>query len=260
MCLIIFGYQVNQDYPLVLAANRDEFFPRPTQQAQFWTPSGSRNTILAGKDLQAGGTWLGITRGGRFAAVTNIRDPAEAEGKPCSRGALTLNFLESEVSAADYCGALAERYDDFAGYNLLLADGAAMYYVNNFERSYWPLESGIYGLSNGLLNTPWPKVEQGRVMLEDLLNNPANLDTDALIAMMSSREPAIDTELPDTGVSKELERLLSSAFIANTQRQYGTRCSTGLLLGKRTIKFAEQNFDAESNPSTGHYFEFERVS
>ncbi len=259
MCLILFAHQVVTEYPLVLAANRDEFFPRPTRHADFWADQNGSQQILAGKDLQAGGTWLGINREGRFAAVTNIRDPSQAEQKPRSRGELPVRFLQSSLSAQEYGDKLRKSFDDYAGYNLLVADQHSMVYVNNFESLVHELEPGIYGLSNALLNSNWPKVQQGRQKLENLLQHVAELRTDELVAMMGDRQQAQDSELPDTGMPLELERELSSTFIHNTQRDYGTRCSTGVILESNgRMRFNEQNFDADGIPTSNHFFEFTR--
>lgn len=257
MCLIIFAHQAVVGYPLVLAANRDEFFPRPTQHAQFWSEETGSQRVLAGKDLQAGGTWLGITDSGRFAAVTNIRDPSQPEQKPRSRGELTLSFLQSNLSAEEYARSLQPSLDEFAGFNLLVGDSDSMCYINNFEGIIQQLEPGIYGLSNGLLNSDWPKVSHGRDKLEQLVQEPDKLKTDQLIAMMGDSQQAEDSELPETGVPIELERELSAAFIHNTQREYGTRCSTALVMeSSGRVRFNEQNFDADANPTSGHFYEF----
>ncbi|MCG8414874.1 MAG: NRDE family protein [Pseudomonadales bacterium] len=259
MCLILFAHQAVAEYPLVVAANRDEFFPRPTQHAEFWPDQNGPQQILAGKDLQAGGTWLGINREGRFAAVTNIRDPSQPEQKPRSRGELPVDFLQSSLSALEYGENLRESFDDYAGYNLLVADRSSMVYVNNFESLVRKLEPGIYGLSNALLNSDWPKVQQGRQKLGSLLQHINELRTDELVAMMSDRTQAQDSELPDTGMPLELERELSSAFIHNTQRDYGTRCSTGVIFeGSGRMRFNEQNFDADGSPSSNHFFDLTR--
>lgn len=257
MCLIIFSHQLDRRYPLVLAANRDEFFNRATDQANFWVGSESTQTILAGKDLTAGGTWLGVTKTGRFAAVTNIRDPSQLEQKPRSRGELTLNFLAGHQSPHEYCDSLSERFDEFAGYNLLVGDKQTMYYVNNLEQKLWQLDAGLYGLSNGLLNSSWPKVNQGRSELQHLLEAEQPLTTDSLIAMMNNRTRASDEELPDTGLPVELESKLSAAFIQNPQRRYGTRCSTAIIIESTgNTRFTEQNYDDFGNATERHFFQF----
>jgi len=259
MCLIIFAHQAIPDLPLVVAANRDEFYARPTRSAQFWSEDGAENNILAGKDLQAGGTWLGITRSGRFAAVTNIRDPSQTEPRPRSRGELTMNFLRSDKPAADYADTLRQSFAEYAGYNLLLSDGKAFYYVNNVEALSRELEPGIYGLSNGLLNNDWPKVLRGQRGLENLVDSGAELNPDQLIELMANREQAADAELPNTGLPRELEKRLSSAFITDDSRGYGTLCSTAIIQDRAGhIRFSEQNYSAAGTATENCFFSFTR--
>lgn len=255
MCLIIFAHRPDADLPLVVTANRDEFFSRPTREAGFWDDENLPG-ILAGRDLQAGGTWLGVTRSGRFAAVTNIRDPARQQPKPRSRGDLTRNFLASSDSAEDYCRSLQPSFDDFAGFNLLVSDGRSLCYVNNHAQIIETLEPGLYGLSNGRLNSDWPKVRRGREQLGALLDEPAALSTDSLLAMMTDRRLAVDAELPQTGVPKALERTLSAAFIHYPQESYGTRCSSALIVDRQgRMRFSEQNFDSEGTATSAHFYE-----
>ena len=255
MCLIIFAYQKSPQFPLVVAANRDEFFTRPTAQADFWQDEKTNQQILSGRDLQAGGTWLGVTQEGRFAAVTNIRDPSQTECKSRSRGDLTRQFLAGNQTPERYCQALADDYDQFAGYNLLVGDKDSLFYVNNQEEKVWQLEPGVYGLSNGLLNSPWPKITQGRKNLQTLLATPERLTTDNLISLMADRSQAAVNQLPETGISIELERKLSSAFITNPERKYGTLCSTAVILEQSgQMRFSEQNFEATGAKIQGHSY------
>jgi uncharacterized protein with NRDE domain len=256
MCLIIFAYQSDPRFPLVVAANRDEIFVRPTDQSTLWTDGESGQQILSGRDKQAGGTWLGITQSGRFAAVTNIRDPYQTEHRTRSRGNLTREYLTGNDSPQQYCKRLTESYDQFAGYNLLVGDNNSLFYVNNHEEKVWEVEPGVHGLSNGFLNSSWPKVDKGKTRLQVLMQQPERLTTDALLAMMSDRSQAQDADLPDTGVGIEIERKLSSAFILNPTREYGTLCSTALIVDQRgATRFSEQNFDSLGNRSQGHTFQ-----
>ena len=256
MCLIIFSYQTDPRFPLVVAANRDELFARATASADLWTDTETGSKILSGRDLQAGGTWLGVTANGRFAAVTNIRDPAQTIPKPRSRGDLTRQFLAGTDSAEEYCARLAQSYDQFAGYNLLVGDGSSLFYVNNAEGKVWSLEAGIYGLSNGLLNTSWPKVDKGKAQLNSLMQTSDAVKLDDLISMMSDRTQAEDALLPDTGIGIEIERKLSSAFILNPERDYGTLCSSAVVFEQSgNIRFGEQNFDSLGNKTQGHSFQ-----
>ncbi|PCI77256.1 MAG: hypothetical protein COB20_08585 [SAR86 cluster bacterium] len=256
MCLIIFAYQTDPRFPLVVAANRDELFARPTAQAALWTDEESGQQILSGRDKQARGTWLGITQSGRFAAVTNIRDPSQTERRPRSRGDLTRQFLGGTNSPEQYCAMLAQNYEQFAGYNLLVGDNNSLFYVNNHEEKIWELEAGVYGLSNGLLDSSWPKVDRGKTRLQALMQQPGELTTDALLAMMGDRSQAEDADLPDTGIGIDIERKLSSAFILNPEREYGTLCSTALIVDPSGLtRFSEQNFDSLGNRTQGHAFQ-----
>lgn len=256
MCLIIFAHQPGTRFPLIVAANRDEFYARPTRQADFW-PDAAPHPLLAGKDLRAGGTWLGITGNGRFAAVTNIRDPSQQEQKPRSRGELTLAFLQSSISPRDYADQLQTCFDEFAGFNLLVGDRESLFYLNNQARVSQRLTPGVHGLSNGLLNSDWPKVTRGRERLQTLLQTSDGPDSDQLITMMHDRQPAPDAELPSTGVPLALERQLSAAFIQNTERRYGTLCSTAIILeDSGHCRFAEQNYDVAGDSSAGHFYRF----
>lgn len=253
MCLIVFAHQLLPGFPLVLSANRDEFYTRPTAEAAFWQEDHPQ--ILAGRDLIAGGTWLGITRQGRFAAVTNIRDPSQPELRPRSRGDLTREFLASDRSAAGFCQELRSHFADFAGFNLLVSDGREMVYANNLLDRIETLEPGLYGLSNGELNSDWPKVNAARRGLQNLLAEPDKFSSDALLGLLSDRQRAADSELPDTGMPLELERKLSSAFIHNPERLYGTRCSTGLILADDgQHRFGERNFNEQAELQSCHFF------
>ncbi len=260
MCLILFAYQTSPRFPLVVAANRDEIFARPTAQASLWTDEESGRQILSGRDQQAAGTWLGITPSGRFAAVTNIRDPSQTRPRARSRGDLTRQFLAGNSSPEHYCNSLEASYDQFAGYNLLVGDRDSLFYANNHEAKVWKLEPGVYGLSNGLLNSSWPKVDKGKSRLAQLMQQPDRLSTDALLDMMGDRSQAADADLPNTGIGIEIERKLSSAFILNPERGYGTLCSTALIVeNSGKTRFSEQNFDSLGNKTQGHAFQLTPV-
>lgn len=256
MCLILFAHNAESRLPLVVAANRDEFYTRPTRQADFWPASKANPAVLAGKDLQAGGTWLGITTSGRFAAVTNIRDPSQPERKTRSRGELTLNFLQGNLSPAEYSKQVQSRFEQYAGFNLLIADRDSIFYLNNHHGVAERLKPGVYGLSNGLLDAPWPKITRGRTLLQQMLSGKAELNTDQLLAMMNDRSVAKDAELPSTGVSKELERSLSSTFIYNPDRLYCTLCSTAIIVdAENNCRFSEQNYNNAGKASAAHYYQ-----
>jgi uncharacterized protein with NRDE domain len=236
MCLITLAYRCHPDYPLLVAANRDEFYRRPTAAAQFWAEAPR---LLAGRDLEAGGTWMGITECGRFAAVTNHRNPPSTPPKPRSRGMLTLDYLLGAAPAPDYLQSLARRAGDYAGFNLVLADHSGLFYFSNVENRLRRLPPGVYSLSNALLDANWPKQRRAARALAALI--PGAVDHGELRATVSDRTPATDEELPDTGIGRELERALSSQFIVTGD--YGTRATTTLAIHRsRRVEFLEQSF------------------
>lgn len=220
MCLIVFEISEDPARGLLLAANRDEFYDRPTLAAAAWEEEPE---IYAGRDLVGGGTWLGITGSGRFAAVTNYRDPKAPKGTR-TRGELVSGFLSSGVSTGDYLDTIASAAEEFSGFNLIVGsagrDGFEAAYFSNREGRIRHLEPGVYGLSNHLLDTPWPKVRRAKEMFSATAAN----DDNALFELLSDRTLASDDELPDTGIGLERERLLSPIFIETPI--YGTRCST----------------------------------
>lgn len=234
MCLIAFAWQVSGQ-PLLLLGNRDEFHPRPTRAATFWGEEGFPQ-VLAGKDLEAGGTWLGVTRSGRFAALTNIRSPGARPG-PRSRGKLVLDYLTGDLTPAQYMASLTGELEGYAGFNLLVGTPDQLLHLNSENGPAQELQPGIYGLSNASLNSPWPKLTALCRGLED------NLQADhatLLNLLMDSREYP-DDQLPDSGVGLEWERLLSATFILG--EEYGTRASTLLAIDKDgSITFQERSF------------------
>ncbi len=227
MCVILFAFNAHPDRPLILAANRDEFYERPALAADYWPEEPN---IFAGRDLIGGGTWLGVTRAGRFAAVSNYRDPSAPTGTR-SRGKLVLDFLRSDERAEDYLDAVAARSDDYSGFNLLVGElsdrSRIIYYYSNRNGTPRKLDSGVYGLSNHLLDTPWPKVAKGKSRLERAMNVGPGVDKESLFELLADDKIADDSQLPTTGVPIEVERALSATFIRTPG--YGTRCSTVLL-------------------------------
>ncbi len=220
MCLIVFAWKLVPNCPLVLAANRDEFFVRPAQPASWWK---DHPDVFAGRDLQAGGTWLGINRSGRFAALTNVRNGLPKPEPKRSRGELVANYLAGDVDPLDYLTQVRDAAHDYHGFNLIFGDEHALYWISNGnEVEFKPLESGIYGLSNGSLDTPWPKVVRAKAQFASLLCQGA--PDDAYFEMLTDTTRAADGRLPDTGVSLEWERLLSPICIESDD--YGTRAST----------------------------------
>lgn len=244
MCLIVLAYGSHPDYRLVLAANRDEFHRRPTAPAGVWAEEPD---LLAGRDLEAGGTWLGVTKGGRFAAVTNYRDPRSTRARALSRGCLPLRFLRSELSPVAFSETLRPTGDRYNGFSLLAGNARELAYFSNVERRPRALPPGIYGLSNRLLDTAWPKVDKAKSRLRALLAD--NVEPEALLALLGDRSVAPDDALPDTGVGLERERQLSPIFIRTPD--YGTRSSTVLLIRRDGhVRFVERSFDSRGEPLT----------
>lgn len=221
MCLILVAWRVHHEFPFVVAANRDEYYPRPTAGADFWTDHGQ---VLAGRDLEAGGTWMGITRQGRFAALTNFRDPVRHRPDAPSRGHLVSDFLIGTAGIDAYLNGLEPtRYN---GFNLLLGDGERLVAFSNVSLERHELAPGIYGLSNHQIDTPWPKVSAGKTALQAAID--ALPDEVPLIHLLRDDRIHPDDALPATGVPLEWERLLSAAFVRSPG--YGTRSSTVLTL------------------------------
>jgi uncharacterized protein with NRDE domain len=236
MCLIVFAWKYHPDYPLIMAANRDEYYQRPTILADFWE---DQPNILAGRDITSGGTWLGINRQGRFAAVTNYRE-GQQHPSSRSRGELTANFLGSDIGIKQYAQHVIDEGDQYNGFNLLLGDGDQLYYCSNRQPQLQKVLPGIYSLSNHLLDSPWPKAIHAKEALEPLLKTPV-IDQELLIQSLQRRESFADEYLPDTGVGLALERMLSPPFI--TSKDYGTRCTTILLTNNQAeTTFVEQNY------------------
>jgi uncharacterized protein with NRDE domain len=244
MCLLVFAWRAHPEFPLILAGNRDEFHERPSQAAHWWSgPDG----ILAGKDLRGGGSWLGINRRGRFAVVTNYREPNAPTSGRRSRGELVTGFLTSAAPVADWIGAIEAGRDDYGGYNLIAGDADELHYLTNRGAAGGSLEPGIYGLSNHRLDTPWPKVAAAKEHLRRFLAG-GEITTPPLFELLSDRRPAADAELPDTGVPRDWERLLSAAFIVSPS--YGTRVSTAVLMRRDgAVEFEERRFGPDGEPA-----------
>jgi len=239
MCLLILAHDAAPGMPLVVAANRDEFHARPTEPAHFWDAYPG---LLAGRDVQQGGTWMGVTRGGGFAAVTNFRDPEKTAGAPRSRGELPLEYLTGSLGPADYLASVAARATEYAGFNLLVGDGTALWYLHNSPGGApRQLEPGIYGLSNARLDTPWPKVELGKQRLAATLST-GELEHASLAAVVADRRLATPEALRLQGQDTDMERTLSAQFIRGNT--YGTRSTTTLWWDRRGIHWRELSFDA----------------
>jgi uncharacterized protein with NRDE domain len=238
MCLVLIAWRADPQSPLLLAANRDEFHARPTLAAGWWP---DHPQILAGRDLEAGGTWLGLSRTGRFAALTNYRDPqrrrtpAPGVAAP-SRGSLVTSLLDGDASVAESLTYLQTVAANYNGFNVIFSDGERLAIYESTRGHGRELEPGIYGLSNHLLDTPWPKVQNAKSRLQAALLDTT--DPAPLLALLRDDRPAPDEELPRTGVSLEWERLLSSAFVR--AHDYGTRCSTIIRIDDRARAYFEE--------------------
>jgi uncharacterized protein with NRDE domain len=236
MCLIVVAHRAHPEHRLVVAANRDELHARPTAPAAWWEDAPD---VLAGRDLSAGGSWMGITRGGRFAAVTNFREWPLASAER-SRGHLVAGFLRSAEAPEAYGREVLREGGRYAGFNLLLGDGETMVYLSNRDPRVRVLEPGVYALSNHLLDTPWPKVRRARRAMDDALAASGGPWDAALWEMLADRIAAADDDLPDTGLGLDRERLLSPPFIAGAE--YGTRASTVLTVSADgQVRFVERS-------------------
>jgi len=253
MCLVLLALDTHPDYALVLAANRDEFYDRPTAPAAFWEDAPG---VLAGRDLRAGGTWLGIDRLGRLAAVTNYRQGQRETPAPRSRGHLVSDYLTSQVDARAHVARVERDAGLYNGFNLICGDAGGLTYFSNREGPARALGPGVYGLSNHLLDSPWPKVTAGKNGLTALLSTGGGELLSSLFALLSDHRQVADDLLPRTGVSPEWERLLSSAFIASAE--YGTRSSTVVLLGRDSrAQLVERTFGPGGTPGEEVRFEFD---
>jgi uncharacterized protein with NRDE domain len=257
MCLIFAALDAHPDYALVVAANRDEFYDRPTAPAAFWP---EHPHILGGRDLRAGGTWLAIDRRGRFAAVTNYRQGEREPAVRRSRGLLVSDYLASGIGAGGYIDRVEREGAEYNGFNLLAGDGRELHWLSNREGRPRRLGAGVYGLSNHLLDTPWPKVTAGKSGFTALLGGREADLVSGLFALLSDSTQVPDNALPRTGIGIAWERLLSSAFIATAE--YGTRSSTVVLVGRDgSVTFVERSF-GPSGVSAGearHAFRLEQA-
>lgn len=253
MCVILFAYDCHPRCHLVVAANRDEFYRRPTLPADFWP---GHTDILAGKDLKEGGTWMGVTISGRFATLTNYRDPANVNPQARSRGHLVQSYLEGNVAPQAYIENMENGGTAYNGFNLLLGNRESLYYYSNREKAIRRVDKGVHGLSNSLLDVPWPKVEKSKKTLAHILQSD-DINVEHLFSMMADRSQPPDQELPRTGVSLEMERVLSPVFVASPE--YGTRTTTVLIIGRDgKVQFWERSFvPDEAGKWNEVYYEFE---
>ncbi len=251
MCLLAFRYDSASEWPLVFVGNRDEFYERPTAPADFWDDAPH---VLAGRDLEAGGTWMGVTRRGYWGVVTNVRDPESYREHVRSRGALVADYLRGEPAPVEYLEQVAAEADRYNGFNLLLGTPDSLYYYSNRAAGIHPVDPGLHGLSNDRLDTPWPKVRRAKRSLQAQLQGES-LSTASLLDLLNDRRPAPDDELPDTGLGRTRERMLSPIFIDGDR--YGTRASTVLLLSREgQVSFVERTFE-RGVPKETRRFSFE---
>ncbi|MGH7580669.1 MAG: NRDE family protein [Gemmatimonadales bacterium] len=253
MCLVLIALDSHPDYSLIVAANRDEFYDRPTAPAGFWDDAPA---VLAGRDLKAGGTWLGIDRRGRFAAVTNYRQGRREASAERSRGHLVRDFLTTAIGAAETIERARADAALYNGFNLIVGDARELLYFSNREGRARTLEPGVYGLSNHLLDTAWPKVTSTKSALGALLSGDPSELIAGLFALLSDRSQPADEELPRTGIGLQWERLVSSAFVVSSR--YGTRSSTVVLVGRDGGGvFVERSFGPEGRLSGERRFTFD---
>jgi uncharacterized protein with NRDE domain len=240
MCLILFAYKSHPKYKLIVAANRDEAYGRATAPADFWE---DEPRLLAGRDLEKMGTWMGVTSSGRFAALTNYRNPSENTAGKRTRGELVADFLKGKEHPQAYLQKKALDRNEYPGYNLLAGNLNELFYYSNVGDSLQKIEPGIYGVSNHLLNTNWPKVEHGKEGLAKIIAENQKTMVDKLFSHLENADPAPEHLLPSTGVSLEWERLLSPMFIKS--EGYGTRSSTVIMMNDEEIFFKERVFSGE---------------
>jgi len=240
-------------YKLIIAGNRDEFFERPTAQAAFWEDTPD---LLAGKDLRAGGTWFGITKQGRIAAITDYRDPALLKSNAPSRGGLVRRFLLSHERPDDFIHRISVEAHEYNGFNLVVGEKDNLYWYSNIADELRFLGPGIYGLSNHFLDTPWPKVIRGKNALQRLISEKTDPSPEDFLFILSDRSMADDENLPDTGIGIEWERMLSSVFVSSPD--YGTRSSTLLWVDQNDrVMFMERVYESASNHISSAKFEFQ---
>ncbi len=241
MCLILFAKDIHPKYKLIIAANRDEFYQRPTKSAHFWEEDGS---IIAGKDMEAGGTWMGMTKSGRISMLTNYRDLSNIKTDAPSRGHLVSDFLKNGLESEKYLSQIASNGEDYNGFNLISGTVDKLHYYGNYQNGVHEIKNGTHGLSNALLNTNWPKVEKGKAQLSEVISR-ISFETDELFEILRNDIKAADEKLPNTGVGYEKEKMLSPMFIKS--ENYGSRCSTVITVDSdNEVFFSERTYDTNN--------------
>ena len=243
MCLIAIATQIHPLYPLIIAANRDEFYHRPTAPLAFWQ---GQPDILAGRDLQQNGTWLGITKTGRFAAITNFRDPALMGSAAPSRGLLVSDFLASDQRPQKYLQTIKDSGKKYNGFNLVVGDMNQLWWYSNKNADVVEIEPGIHVISNHLMDTPWPKTQKALAGMQEICRQNTQIDPEDIFQILADKNHPPDNELPDTGVGLEWERLLSPVFISSDI--YGTR-SSAVIIGDPSgqMSFMERTFKPQQD-------------
>lgn len=250
MCLLVFAFRSHPVYRLILAANRDEFYLRQTQKAHFWEDAPD---LLAGKDLEKGGTWLGLTKQGRIAAITNHRSGLKRDETKLSRGRLVTDFLLGELEPHEFIAKIDPS--SYNGFHLVFGSVSDLFYFSNQDAVLRRLDGGIYGLSNALLGTEWHKIKRATSALTSIIQSN-DVSPETLFELLSDRTPAKDEDLPDTGVGLEIERYLSPIFISGDK--YGTCSSSVLLVAENGyVTFIERSFGQQGKFIGEVKFEFE---
>jgi uncharacterized protein with NRDE domain len=255
MCLAVLAIHTLPGIPVIIAANRDEYHARPTAAAAPWK---DEPRIIAGRDLQSGGSWMGMTRGGRYALVTNYRDPMSIRPGAPSRGKLVEDFLRGEAPPADYAATVQENGAAYNGFNLIVGDRDDTWYYSNRGAAARQLAPGVYALSNHLLDTPWPKLARTKTAFTNILGASPKPNIDTLFDALSDRSVAMDAELPDTGIGLERERFLSSAFIVGLT--YGTRSSTVIVIDTHHCALYERRFAPDGSAAGRSNWNIESVA
>ena len=251
MCLIFLSVHQHPRYKLIVAANRDEFYQRKTAAAQFWE---DHPEILGGRDLEAQGTWMAINKNGRIAMVTNYRDLTNLKSIAPSRGALVADFLLNTESPQNYLSEVAVKGYQYNGFNLIVGSPEELWYNSNYKKGVEKISNGLHGLSNHLLDTPWPKVERGLEKMRKLMADQ-DVSSNQLFEVLFDDAIAPDNQLPDTGIGLERERALSSMFIKSPG--YGTRCSTVILVDyNNAVQFSERVYDLKTFEYNQKDFQF----
>jgi uncharacterized protein with NRDE domain len=253
MCLILFGLNSHPDYKLILVGNRDEYYDRPAAPAAFWDEAPR---LLAGKDLLAGGKWFGFTKSGRLAGGSNYREANSLKKNAPSRGRLVSRFLLGRESPLTYLDNIIKDASRYNGFNLILGRKDELFWYSNRGQGIRKLSPGIYGLSNHLLDTPWPKVVKGKDELARLISQIILPEPEEFFEMLGDRTVATDSELPDTGVGVERERMLSPVFISSPD--YGTRSSIILLIDRNDlVTFMERTFNGDTTRASTVRYDFQ---